>query len=235
MELNNRTIHWTFQEQWSLSGRTSRYAVNNFAVGFPVDYRFGWDLDYPPHRALIDKCDLAFRTLIKLSSPDCRMRSIASNTMDPEKKKFGRQKSVALLEWFHGQNHRQIQKGGAAVNENPKGSSMWHKSPLKKNGSIGMHKKHGDQCAGGAVHPKTNVPAKKATTWDTNIELRSSVKPYPGHSWHDQLQDKDPDTGLFYTTLAAIYPKKLSKGPVSNFVVWIRGNQCNQSHQTKEW
>ena len=44
--LNNEKLHWDFTEQWSCSGRLSSHAYRRgLAVGFPVDYRYGWDLN----------------------------------------------------------------------------------------------------------------------------------------------------------------------------------------------
>ena len=43
--LTGKPLHWDLAEQWSCSGRLSYHALKRgLSVGFPVDYRYGWDL-----------------------------------------------------------------------------------------------------------------------------------------------------------------------------------------------
>ena len=70
-------------EQWSCSGRFSAHALKRgLAVGFPVDYRYGWDLNNPSHRRLLDRIHAVFRPQVILPAPDCRVYSKARKGVD---------------------------------------------------------------------------------------------------------------------------------------------------------
>ena len=68
--LHKPTIH--LHEIFSGSGRLSLSGLMlTLRVGFPIDFRYGWDLSLPEHRKLIDKVDTFFDTHFCFYSPRC--------------------------------------------------------------------------------------------------------------------------------------------------------------------
>ena len=87
MQLHGKPILWHVQEQWAGTATFSAVAFNaELSVGFPVDYRTGWDLSRPQHREFIDTSDKLFKPLLKVSAPDCRYWCCAGNTIDTDLK-----------------------------------------------------------------------------------------------------------------------------------------------------
>ena len=93
-------LKWDFVEQWSCSGRLSTQALKRLgSVGFPVDYRYGWDLKSPRHRRLLDEVHSMFSPKVTFSAPDCKLYSRARRTTDQEKQKAERESEVPMLNW----------------------------------------------------------------------------------------------------------------------------------------
>ena len=68
------SIKWDLQERCSGSGRLSSQSREaGLCVGFPVDFRYGWDLGEPSHMAMLRRADDHFKPLITFNAPDCRL------------------------------------------------------------------------------------------------------------------------------------------------------------------
>ena len=77
--------HVDMQERMSGSGRLSYRAMSQgLLVGFPVDYRYGWNMANVHHHGLLQQ----FRRSCKISvthwAPTCTPWSIASRHKDPK-------------------------------------------------------------------------------------------------------------------------------------------------------
>ena len=84
-EFHGIDLVWDLHERWSGSGRLSYYGFKRqLRVGFPVDYRYGWDLMLPLHRQHITRLKTLFTTYVDFNEPDCRIWSIASNRRDTQ-------------------------------------------------------------------------------------------------------------------------------------------------------
>ena len=63
-------LRWQLQELYSGSGRLSLMAVlSGLLVGFPVDYRYGWDLAMPEHQHMISQARDEFMPACLHTSP----------------------------------------------------------------------------------------------------------------------------------------------------------------------
>ena len=72
-KLKSSTSRWDFWGWWSGPGRLSYVARVSFdmSVGFPVDYRYGWDVNHKAHRDLLAKFRDVTCPKIVSASPDC--------------------------------------------------------------------------------------------------------------------------------------------------------------------
>ena len=81
--LNGANLSWDLSEQWSCTARLSAHAFRRgLNVGFPIDYRYGWDLNNSAHRRLIDEVNATFKPSVICSAPDCRLYSKARKGVD---------------------------------------------------------------------------------------------------------------------------------------------------------
>ena len=96
-------ITWDLQERCSGSGRLSTQArKEGLCVGFPVDFRYGWDLRNPRHRSLLDEVGAFFKPLVEFSAPDCRLWSAARRKVDVSRETIERQLELPALQWLLG-------------------------------------------------------------------------------------------------------------------------------------
>jgi hypothetical protein len=120
-EFENSTstvIKWDFWEKYSLSARlTTVAAKEGLQVGFPVDYRHGWNLNDAKHRALLDKVDRRFAPTTCFSSPECRIWGTGQSCRDPELVASDRAALFDQLEWLKNDHNRAIDRGGFAISE----------------------------------------------------------------------------------------------------------------------
>ena len=79
------SITWDLQERCSGSGRLSAQALKEgLCVGFPVDFRYGWDLGNTTHVKKLRQADDKFRPYITFNAPDCRVWGNFSKQRDPK-------------------------------------------------------------------------------------------------------------------------------------------------------
>ena len=53
-------------------------------VGFPVDFRYGWDLANESHQAMLRKAQAELQPGVVHIAPDCAPWSVSSSSKDPE-------------------------------------------------------------------------------------------------------------------------------------------------------
>ena len=213
---------WHFVELYSGSGRLSlAMAAAGLNVGFPIDLRYGWDLNNESHQWKLLKVFNVMKPGVIFASPRCKFHSTASNTMDPEKKALGRQEDESGLEFvkkvFVQQAH---QKRGYAA-EQPWGSTLWNESPLKPEELPGCrNKQRCDQCMLGASD-EHQQPIQKATGLISNFKFRKTCKRCSGHRGkpHAHLQGKLG--GLNRTSLAAVYPRGMCQEMCKDVIAYL--------------
>ena len=121
------------QEQMSGSGRFSAEACHQgISILFPVDLRYGWDVNNPEHRKLQDMVRDKLKPLFTWSSPDCSQWSAINNLNDQKKVESARQSQLGMLEWLHQDNKIQALSKRGYGNENGLRSQIWIRSPLSK-------------------------------------------------------------------------------------------------------
>ena len=126
-------------------------ATAGLNVGFPVDLRYGWDLNNESHQRKLLKVFSVMKPGVIFASPRCKFHSTASNTMDPEKKARGRQEDEPGLEFVKKAFVQQAHHGRGYAAEQPWGSTLWNDSPLKPEELPGCrNKQRCDQCMLGA-------------------------------------------------------------------------------------
>lgn len=88
-------------------------------VGFPVDYRYGWDLNDAEHQSKVWKAIEFFKPGVIFVSPKCTFYSATSNTMDPQRKLEGRIEDEPCNHFFLKVCQRQAYEGRGFGAEQP--------------------------------------------------------------------------------------------------------------------
>ena len=205
-----RGLCFQFWEWCSGSGRLSLLLLMaNFIVGFPVDYRYGWDLAHPPHQRLLHECISEFKPDMLFGAPSCGPWSVASANKDPVKRLDDRNKELPTLEFLHDNMLWQHNQGRGFTAEQPFGSDMFKSSPMARLlDHEGVRLQRFDQCVLGA-QDETGRPVRKATGFLSNRNWKHIRKRCNGHKGrpHGLLQGRW--NGCNRTALAAVYPKRL--------------------------
>ena len=91
VQAKHENLSWHFVELYSGSGRLSlAMATAGLNVGFPIDLRYGWNLNDEDHQKKLLRVFRVMKPGVIFASPRCKFHSTASNTMNPEKKALGR-------------------------------------------------------------------------------------------------------------------------------------------------
>ena len=210
-------IRWALQEQFSGSGRTSAEAVSRgISTLFPIDLRYGWDLRNPEHQRKIDQVRENLRPLVKMSSPDCRLWSCATNANDKSVLQAGRHEEVGMLEWLVQDNAAQAKGGRGYINENGLTSHIWTQSPLAQNADLpGNLRQRGDGCSHGLT-TSLGEPVLKPYRLDANFPLPQTARRCPGHgeAEHQRLQGQD-------TNRTTVYSHKMCRSLVRDIITFL--------------
>ena len=220
MHRRGAPIQWDLWELYSGSGRTSAVAQSQgLSVGPPIDYRYGWDMDNPAHRRLLDRLHQTFRPKVILAAPDCKAWSRSSNTADKAERAKARAAQLDGLDWLQRLCMKQFTSGRGFIVENPFGSDIWRESPLASvEAQFGRQKTH--QCRFGAnLHGK---PIEKATAWVSCIKMKNTALRCMRNHEHGTLQGYDPKTKLPNTALAAVYPRMLCKALIHDVIKFTK-------------
>ena len=167
-----------FQEIFSGSGRLSLSVLNvGLQVGFPVDYRYGWNVRRSKDRKLLDQ--LVY--VVRLYSPRCSPWSSLSNIRrDKAALAEDRRAENPTLKWVADNVKRdalaKTSLPTASIIEQPQQSCMFEKSHLSaikkiEGASTGLV----DQCQYGAIDKASSLPTRKSTKfWHYRIRISSS-------------------------------------------------------------
>ena len=151
-----------FQERFACSARLSLYMLNSDnVVTFPVDYRYGWDLQDPAHRALLDKYREVIGIDITYNAPSCQHWSCAGRRAPEAKRQENRKVELPMLHWLVEDTGKATQNNDDMLFENPLTSDIWTKSPLQQLPAYGLKPKKGDQCRHGLK--VEGLPIRKST------------------------------------------------------------------------
>ena len=173
-----RGLCFQFWEWCSGSGRLSLLLLMaSFIVGFPVDYRCGWDIAHPPHQRLLHECLTEFKPDMLFGGP----WSVASANKDPVKRLDDRNRELPTLEFLHDNMLWQHKQGRAFTAEQPFGSDMFKSSPMARLlDHEGVRLQRFDQCMLGA-QDETGRPVRKASGFLTNRSWKHVRKRCNGH------------------------------------------------------
>ena len=135
-------------ELYSCSGRLSWYAVSaELCTGFPVDFRYGWDMRNKAHRAMVDEATDFFNPDVVSSAPACRLWSAAKRKVNAAREAIERQLEMPALEWLVGRLRKQVARGRHFIVENPWRGEIFKITPLSKVTKIEGNVMHRvDQC-----------------------------------------------------------------------------------------
>ena len=212
--MKGRGLRWHFWEWFSGSGRLSFIMMAaGLIVGFPVDLRYGWNVNDPVHISMLRRAQREFLPGVLHMAPDCGPWSVSGNLRPPELKAEDRKRDRNALMTVQEAAEDQS-RGGRGYNvEQPYGSAMWkedHECPLRLS-EIYDHKgrQRCDQCMMGA-QDEGGLPIQKATGFGSNFRWRRTSIRCSGHKGqpHSHLQGTAPD-GLARTAKAAVYPREM--------------------------
>ena len=128
-----RSLRLQFQELCSGSGRLSLLLLAaGFAVAFPVDYRYGWDMSLPRRQAMIHECCQEFQTAHLLGAPSCGPWSVSSGTKEAQARDADRRAELPTLSFLRDTFLWQHNEGRAFMLEQPLGSAMFTDSPIAR-------------------------------------------------------------------------------------------------------
>ena len=206
---SGKGLRWQFWELCAGSGRLSLVLMTaSMVVGFPVDYRYGWDLSYPQHQELLRQCYQEFRPAHVFGAPTCTPWTNASNSKDRERRQMERDRELPTLEFINEIMLYQHNSQRGFSLEQPYGSDMLTASPISRLREIaGVRVWRTDQCMLGARDEK-NQPVRKSTAILSNRNWKHVIKRCDNHRGapHGVLQGQV--RGVNRTAKAAVYPKR---------------------------
>ena len=207
---SKRGLRFQFWELCAGSGRLSLILLTaSMVVGFPVDYRYGWDLAHPPHQELIRECQVALQPAHIFAAPTCRPWSVASSSKTPALRAAERACELPTLEFLYEAMLYQHNSNLGFTLEQPYGSAMLSDSPVARLRDIGgVRVWRLDQCMLGAQDER-GAPVRKATALLSNRRFKMVIKRCDSHRGkpHGVLQGKV--CGVNRTAMAAVCPKRL--------------------------
>ena len=199
-----------FWEWCSGSGRLSLMTLlAGLCVGFPLDYRYGWDIGHGPHQKIISQIQAEILPDELFAAPTCTPWSVSSNGKDPVRREAERHFERPALEFVHDSMLWQYNRGSGFTLEQPIGSAVFKEEPISRLGLLpGVRCQQLDQCMHGATDEKQQ-PIRKATGLLSNRRWKAVFLRCNGHRGrpHGQLQGQLQ--GVNRTARAAVYPKRM--------------------------
>ena len=211
-QAKGRGLQWHAWEICSGSGRLSLILLMaGLVVGFPVDYRYGWDINNYDHQQMLWQAQKEFQPGYMHFAPDCAPWSVAGTSKDPVERLKERKRDWPGLSFIQDACQEQSRLGHGYGVEQPLGSAMWQ--PLPENPlrleilEDYKNKQRVDQCMHGSVD-ESKLPVQKATALGSNVKWTRTALRCSGHGGvqHAHLQGQGPG-GVARTASAAVYPK----------------------------
>ena len=208
-------LRWHAWELFSGTGRLSLILLMaGLIVGFPVDYRYGWDLSNREHQQMLLEAQREFKPGVVHIAPDCGPWSVSSSSKDPDVRMQERLDARPSLEFTQKICEQQSLHHRGYNMEQPYGSALFQEdrpeNPLHLQ-DIQDHRKRQriDQCMLGAAD-ELQQPIQKATGFGSNMKWKRTAIRCSGHRGrpHAHLQGCGPD-GLTRTSRAAAYPRAM--------------------------
>ena len=144
-------------------------------IGFPVDYRYGWDVRNKAHQALLRQYRKEVGIAVSSFAPTCTPWSPANTRSNPDTLAAEREYQAPILDWMV-EDIKQIRLSrDDALVENPHFSQLWKTEQAAEWFRQGMRWQRTDQCMLGAIHPDSKMPVKKMTSWNSTFRLRATA------------------------------------------------------------
>jgi hypothetical protein len=208
-KMKGRGIKWHFWEWFSGSGRLSlTMLLAGLSVGFPVDLRYGWDINNLSHQAMLREAQAEFQPGVLMCAPDCAPWSVASNSKDPQARQEERLRDQPGLDFTQSSCEKQSKHGRGFVVEQPYGSAMWTDGLHLEDIPDYRKKQRVDQCMHGAVDEAKN-PVQKATGLGSNIKFNKTALRCGGHKGQQHAHLCGQVGGINRTAAAAVYPRQM--------------------------
>ena len=228
-------LRWHFQELCSGSGRLSWVAVlSGLLVGFPVDYRYGWDMSLPEHQQMIGQARAEFLPMYLHASPTCAPWSVSSASKDPQARKLERQQEEPALQFIREQCERQVMADLGFGVEQPISTAMFKDkdSPLRDlERAVGVRKRQQvDQCAHGCCD-ENGIPVKKSTVIVGTVKMNNTAKRCNGHKGQAHAVLQGQYKGVDRTSRAAVFPMRMCRAIVDDVWRFVRAAGC----QFRQW
>ncbi|CAK9092645.1 1-alkyl-2-acetylglycerophosphocholine esterase [Durusdinium trenchii] len=132
-EAKKKKTKWHVWEWCSGSSRLSlTCCLAGLIVGFPVDFRYGWDIGNPEHQKMLGMALSTFEPEILMASPRCKFWSISASRRDRHLLLQDREAERPALTYMQQTMSYQVSSGRAYVLEQPWTSAMWSESVMAK-------------------------------------------------------------------------------------------------------
>ena len=125
-------VHIKLWSWFSGTGRLLNTAKENgYAVLFPVDLRYGWDIRRQDVQKKLKRVDYIYKPQVTSMEPRCKYWSIAGRSRSPDVTRQERNKEEQMLQFLVKHCHMLEASERLALVENPKTSDIWTDAPLK--------------------------------------------------------------------------------------------------------
>ena len=216
LDLDQLSVHlWSWYSGTGRLARTYMDSTTEHAVLFPVDLRYGWDLQNIAHQNELQEIDVLFQPLVTTMEPRCKFWSIAGKTRHPSITFQQRKKEDQMLQFLVTHITMLLEKRYVAV-ENPMSSAIWTHSPLKQ---LALDDNTFCQCAHSAQ--PDGERSMKPTTIRSNFALEATCLQCTCQQGHIPLRGK-------LTAPAAAFSNKMCKSLVED----IKNIDVNVPHTT---
>ena len=212
-EAKKKKAKWHCWELCSGSGRFSLICVlAGILTGFPVDFRYGWDIGLPEHQDLLWQAYEVMDPDVLMITPRCKFWSVASSRRNRQDLLQDRESERPALVFMQKLIDHQVRRGKAYLMEQPWSSSMWTESVMVQNNTLPGWKKakRTDQCAFGACDERRQ-PVLKATGLESNIRLKLCIRRCNGHKGVPHAPLQGQHNGVNRTAMSAVYPLKFCR------------------------
>ena len=240
-EARSKKTKWHGWELCSGSGRFSLFCVlAGLTMGFPVDFRYGWDIGLPEHQRMLDQAYEEFCPDFLMCSPRCKFWSVSASRRDRQELMRDRESERPALVYMQRKMQQQNQRRKVYVLENPWSSAIWSDSVMAENQNMPGYRKakRTDQCAFGACD-EHRQPILKATGIEANCKLRSTLRRCNGHRGVPHVPLQGQHKGVNRTAMAAVYPVRFCKAIIEDMLynLYPRGSfrpKCLDAAQRAE-